>query len=205
MGATVRHEATETRLAATDFQLRSTSADGKYLEGVAAPLNRWQDVGAYDEMLTSGVFDTSLSRYSDRIPLMVNHDVKKIPVAKPVEWRKQDTALVGVWRFDSRQAAVEAHRLAEDGMLTGLSVHFQPGKKKGDNVVDADGDGRPRVRRMQARLMEVSLVSVPAYPDAEITVVRTAGVEDLLPQPKPRLEDAQQRLQQMRARWEGLL
>lgn len=200
MSIPVERDDEQVRFASDHFQLRSTGVDGKYLEGVAAPLGKWQDIGPYEERLDKGVFDTTLSRYSEKIPLMVNHEIHKLAVAMPVKWRKSDEALTGVWKFDTRQEAVEIHRMAEDGLLTSLSVHFAPGKKKGDNVVDTDGD-RHRVTRMQARLLEVSLVSVPAYEDARVSLVRTAGlseIEELVAQ------DHTPRADEMRARFAEL-
>lgn len=161
------------------FEIRNAEAGGRYLEGVAATFDQWNDVGPYDEALSPEVFATSLSRSRDRINLHVQHDIEKVAVGKPVEWHPSDTELRGVWKFDTRDEAQEAARLAAEGFLPGLSVHFIPGKKAGDNVVDTH-EGRDRVRRVRnARLMEVSLVTVPAYEDAHVSLVRGASVSEL--------------------------
>lgn len=208
----VHSRAPEVRVSDQSFHLRSTAADGKYLEGVAVPFDRWQDVGPYDERFQPGVFDTTLSRSPDRVPLLVNHDVSAIAVGRPVEWIKDTDALRGVWKFDSRAEAQEVARMAEDGILTGLSVHFQPGRKKADNTVErvdqADGKTpRMKVTRHNARLLEVSLVSVPAYEGAEISLVRTAGITADLADAAagtPRADDARAALQDLRAKLSDL-
>lgn len=177
----VRTVAPEARVTAQDFELRSVEDDGLYLEGVACPFNVWTDVGSYDERFAPTIFDTTLSRNPDRVPLMVGHKVSDIAIGRPVEWLKEDGCLRGIWRFDSRDEARETARMAADGILTGLSVHFVPGRKRSDNTIerDADNGNRPKVTRHNARLLEVSLVSVPAYEGASVTLVRTAGIAEL--------------------------
>ena len=175
----VRRRAEEVRVATDTFELRAVDDDGVYLEGVAAPYMQWVDVGSYDERFAPQVFETTLNRNPDRVPLCVNHKISDIAVGRPVQWDDSSEALRGVWRFDSRAEAQEVARMAREGILTGLSVHFQPGRKKSDNTVERTDEGRARVTRRKARLIEVSLVTVPAIEDAAVTVVRTKGISDL--------------------------
>lgn len=179
---------------ATDFEIRE--ADGQYVEARATTYEQWYDVGPFEEIMTEGVFDTSLSRSGDNIKLMVRHDARAMAVATPVEWRKEADGLVGVWKFGSHDAAMAAHTAAREGLFGGVSVGFNPGKGE----KDSEWLDKGRVRRNQARLLEVSLVSVGANPDAILTEVRSAGVPtDVLRRlPKtPRLDDARRILDRL--------
>ena len=197
MSASVRVMPTEVR--DSEFlELRGSEVDGRELEGVAATYNDWVDVGPFQERMAPGVFDTTLSRHKDDIKLLVSHENRAIPVATPVEWRRFEDRLVGVWRFGSHDEAVKVHRAVAEGMLTGLSVGFNPGKSDGDSVWSDDGG---QVTRHQARLLEVSLVATPANPGAKVTEVRTAGVpEDVLRRAagSPRLVAVRRRLDALR-------
>ena len=171
----------ECRLIEAEFRIVDTEA--RTITGVAAPYNRWTPIaGAYLERFTSETFAESVRRGGGaNAPLLMHHDHKDMPVGKPLEWRDTDEGLVGVWEIDvKRDAGAEAWRLADEGYLRALSVGFQAG-----DADDVDTSGEvTRVTRGPARLLEVSLVSVPAVEDARITKVRSAGPR---PGPDPRI------------------
>jgi HK97 family phage prohead protease len=171
--ANVRIHPTEVREGR--LELRSTDVDGASMEveGVVTTFDDWVDVGEFAEQMSPGVFDATLSRHADDIKLLVAHNSRAIPVAKPVDWVKHPDRLVGVWEFGSHDEAVKVHRAVQEGMLTGLSVGFNPGSKDADNEWSDDG---AQVRRVNARLLEVSLVATPANSGAKVTQVRSAGV-----------------------------
>ena len=182
------------------LQLRSTDVDGASMqvEGVVTTFDDWVDLGAFEESMSPSVFDATLSRHADDIKLLVAHNSRAIPVAKPVDWVKHSDRLVGVWEFGSHDEAVKVHRAVDEGMLSGLSVGFNPGGKKADNEWSEDGR---RVRRVNARLLEVSLVATPANAGAKVTQVRSAGVPAEVvkrAQGTPRLDEVRRRLDDMR-------
>ncbi len=156
------------------FEFRDAEADGSYLTGVVTTYNDPVDIGPFVEVMDDGVFDVSLSRNADKIPLLLQHDSKKPAVAKVERWERSDTDLRGVWKFGTHAEARDAAQLCRESMLTGLSVGFQPGKQPGDNTW-TDTELGSRVVRHNARLLEVSLVTVPANPGAGVTAIRTAG------------------------------
>ena len=166
------------------LELRATDTDGRYVEAIATTFDVWEDVGFYEERMDPGVFDTSLSRSGADIKLLVSHEHVGPAVGKAVEWRKSGKDLRGVFEFGSHEQAEASYQAAREGMFGGVSVGFLPGKGEGDNIWEEDADGYlSRVTRMQARLLEVSLVTVPANPGAQIVDVRsmftrTAGVPD---------------------------
>jgi HK97 family phage prohead protease len=180
MMATVRTMGSEARYVA-EFECRA-EADGRYIDLVATTYENPVDIGPFIEVMTRGVFDETLSRRSDNIKLLVGHDHgAPSAVGTPVEWRKGDTELGVTYRFGNHAEAQEIAARAADGMFGGCSVSFLPGKKDGDNQWS---DDKRHVRRNRARLLEVSLVTVPANADARLVAVRTAGAPGIVPTPR---------------------
>lgn len=165
------------------FEFRA-EASGSYLHGIVTTYGDETDVGPFREVMAEGVFDASLSRNADKIPLLLQHDAKRPAVAKVEGWERSDKDLSCVWKFGTHQEARDAAQLCRESMLTGLSVGFQPGKNPGDNTWDDDDTLGPKVTRHNARLLEVSLVTVPANPGAGVTSIRTAGAPRKLETPR---------------------
>lgn len=192
----VRTLPSESRYVET-FQCRA-EGDGRYIDLVATTYDNEVDVGPFVEVMARGVFDETLSRHADNVKLLVAHDRHMIGVGTPVEWRKGDSELGVTYRFGSHVQAQEIAARAADGMFGGCSVSFLPGKKDGDNEWSPD---RRYVRRNRARLLEVSLVTIPANADARLVAVRTAGVPHEID--TPRLDAAAAVLERVRLadRW----
>ena len=151
----------------------TTDTDGRYLEAVVTTYGDWKDIGPFHERMMPTVFQQSIDRNGDNIKLIVGHAHRDMPaVGTPVQWSQSDQMLHAVWRFGSHKEADAAHQAAAEGMFGGVSVGFQPGKNDGDNEWSPD---LKRVTRHNARLLEVSLVVVPANEDAKIVAVRTMG------------------------------
>ena len=168
----VRFQATELRLA--------DGERGATVTGLAAPYGTWTPIrGEYLERITADTFARSIRENPTKVPLLTLHDHKEFPVGKSTGFEHTDAGLVGTWQMDTSERAVEVTRLMREGMITGLSVGFHP-DGDADEVV-TDGDGVTRVTRSNARLLEVSAVSVPASAEAQILAVRSAG----LPEPVP--------------------
>jgi HK97 family phage prohead protease len=93
-------------------------------------------------------------------------------------WEHQDDGLHGVWRLNGTNDAQQAAMLAESGDLGYLSIGFSPIDSRWEFVDDFNPDLGPdhmdRVTRMESRLLEVSMTPTPAFPTAEVTLVRTA-------------------------------
>lgn len=166
-----RHMQAQTRAAAaaTVQLVQDAPSALTQLRGIAVPYNTPTDIGLYWESFTPGAFAESLAK-TPNVPLLTFHDDQTDPIGVATDWKETRTGLVGLWRFDTSTRAQEAARLVKDGMLNFLSIRFQP--DYATDIVGVHPDGRDHVTRTRARLLEVSLVSTPAYADAKVTDVR---------------------------------
>ena len=194
----IRPMPSEIRYINNGLQLREAQSDGRYLEARACRFNTAVDVGPFVETMDPGVFDGTLSRHSDNIPLVLGHDDSVPGVGRSVEWRKSDSDLVGVFKFSTHTQAINALHMVEDRTLTQVSVAFLSGRKDGDSIWSLI-DGVPHVRRNQARLVHLGLVTAPADIEAGVLAVRSLGVPDDLEVRTPRLDAARELLAEIRA------
>ena len=136
------------------------------------PYNSPTLVGEIDEngrrRLFREQFDTgSWSALPSRIPVVRAHDREK-----PIAWgeldNRGDGLIVTLDYLDGSTSAADARAEVRAGVLRGLSVAFV--EDPGSDVVERGRGGTelPLIRRRNARLHEVSLVSRPAYPGATI-------------------------------------
>lgn len=154
-----------------------------------ATYGREYDLGAFVEELRAGVFRKSLSESARALPLHVNHNHAMIPVGKATDWQDGNDVLLGTFDFDTRAEAQEMARLVDEGYMTGASIGFAPISDEWTRT-----GAKPKVVRREARMLETSLVSVPAYEDAGVLALRSMGhpeIPDLTIVPKPRLLEAQ--------------
>ena len=189
-------QAAEVRtLAETMLEVRGTQV--RTIVGRAAPYGEIINVaGRFTEEFVPGVFAKSVTEAARALPLLVSHNHDSMPVGKAIKWEDTTDGLVGHWQIDSRAEAAEVARLADEGYLTALSVGFTPVRDDWDRDAPV-----PHVRRLEAKLFEVSLVSVPAYDEAKILAVRSAGVPDdpaTVLKPTPNLDVWRLRLQRMK-------
>ena len=124
--------------------------------------------GPYLESFERGAF----GKLGKGLPLLLWHDSQAFPIGVSERWREDSTGLYGEWRMDTSERAQEAARLAKEGMLGYLSIRFAPAAGGTRAVVD-DVTGLDHLVRTSARLLETSLVSTPAYADAEVSWVRS--------------------------------
>jgi HK97 family phage prohead protease len=179
----------EVRAFALNAQFRA-SAEGRHMIGLVAPYNVRADVGPFTETLRPGVFKKSIAQAARALPLHVMHRHDEVPVGKAVGWEDGSEGLVGDFLFDSRSDAQEAARLAEEGLLSALSVGFLP--LESGTRWDFSGD-KPHADRIEARMLEASLCSVPVYEKAGVLAMRSMGVpgqEQTNVVPTPRLLEA---------------
>ena len=164
-------------------EMRVVDVDRKTFTGRAAPFDKWTPInGSYLERLVADTFADSVTRgRGQSAPLLERHDHKKWPIGKPVEWRTDSDGLYATWEIDTgSERGAEAYRLVSEGFVRGLSVGFTGSP---DDDIDTEGDVT-RITRINNPLHEVSLVSVPAYPDAQILAVRSEGIRRA---PDPRI------------------
>lgn len=172
----VGSQAPEVRtFAALELRAENGGSDEPYTEltGRAVPYGSWTDTGWYKEQFTKGAFSKSIREAAQRLPLLLWHDKRSLPVGVSREWEERDDGLWCTWDIDADdQLAQDAARKADKLMLTGLSVGFQTienGTKR-----EWDDNDMLWVTRSEARLLEVSLVPTPAYAGAQVQLVRSA-------------------------------
>lgn len=147
----------------------------RVITGRAVPYNTPTDLGNVVETIDRGAFVDSLNRVS-AIPLLTYHDSRTDPVGVATGWEHRADGLHGTWELDDSERAREVARLVQRGMLRFFSIGFQL-----QDSLWSTRDNREHVRVMQGRLLEVSLVTTPAYADAAVLGMRSApaAVADL--------------------------
>ena len=165
-----------------ETEIRAADESEGILIGRAAPFGKWTPVrGEYLERFTADTFKKSVtSGQGAKAPLMQQHDYQEFPIGKALEWEIREDGLWGTWQLDmGSERAREVFRLASEGYLNGLSVGFQPGPAETDSIDESSAV--PRVTRgPESQLREVSVVSIAAYPDAMITMHRSAGFDRVI-------------------------
>ncbi|GAA4075725.1 HK97 family phage prohead protease [Nocardioides kongjuensis] len=182
-----------------EFRETDTTEDLSWIEGLAVPYGIATNVGWYEEEMVAGVFAKSIREAASSLPLLLFHDGRTFPIGAAESWTERSNGLLGRWRVDTKdELAQQAARKARDGFLPGLSVGFQPIRTE-----RIDRSDQPfLMRRIEARLLEVSLVSTPAYKDATVKLVRSAdgaGGGEQRPVARPRAEEWRRTLEQLRS------
>jgi HK97 family phage prohead protease len=178
----------EQRIRPVTIQLRAEQTAGQsgklqWLEGVAVPYNREADLGWFVEQFAPGSLAKSIKEAARSLPLHLFHDSQSMPIGVASEWRDGAELLEGVWKLDDHDVAQRAARMATPDESTGIaplgymSIRFAPIRSEWTYADDFNPDLGPnhkdRVSRTEARLLETSLVSTPAYTGATVSFVRT--------------------------------
>ncbi len=158
----------------------------RWLRGRAVPYDAPTLIGsptgdAFTETVAQGAFRRSLKETRSRVPLLGQHNAKSLPIGSAREWDDQPDGLYAVWDLANTREAREVYWLIDAGHVSALSVGFQP------IVSDwtLGRDGRPdRVTRVEARLLEVSVVTLGAYEDARIIGWGHAAPQGVVPTPR---------------------
>lgn len=166
--------------------------NGRRMTGKLLTYNRTYDIGRFTEDYQPGCFRKSLAEKAKSLPLMIDHGHDRIPVGVSTSWEDGEDALYGTWEFDTRAEAVEAARLAENRLLSGLSVGFRPIRTDWSQRQD----GRQHGSRREAAMIETSLCPLPALEDAGVIAVRSLGPD----QPQtPHLDEARRWLESLKS------
>jgi HK97 family phage prohead protease len=188
-----RSEATEIR--SLPLEVRE-ARDGRTLSVRLATYGTPYELPRFTEVLRPGVFQKSIAQAARSLPLFSTHDYEKVPVGKAVAWRDTPETLEADFLMDTRAEAREMVRLIREDLMGGISVGFVPITDAWDTTLD-----KPRVERIEARLFESSLTPIPAYADAGVLALRSAGCPDmpgLEIMPTPRLLEARAWLAKIR-------
>jgi uncharacterized protein len=149
------------QFADSPFELKSIDAAG-HVEGVLAGFG---NIDHGNDRLEPGCFTKTLAARSSPLPMLLHHDLKR-PIGAWTEWSEADAGLRVKGRMTmSTRDAQEAHALASDGALGGLSIGWKCGRSTTDQATG--------VRTVhEAELFEGSLVAVPMNPTTRITSVK---------------------------------
>jgi len=149
----------ETKFLPVDLKSGKMSDDGRYreIEGYGAVFG---NVDSYNEIIEPGAFANSIAVKEPKMAWQ--HDLREL-VGRWDEYREDNNGLMMRGRIATRtERGADAVELLELGALKGLSIGF--------NTVKSEMDHDKGIRRLlEIDLWEVSLVSVPANPLANVT------------------------------------
>jgi HK97 family phage prohead protease len=162
-----------------EFRAAEVETAGRFtrLEGRAVPYNTWANVGPYLEQFKPRAFAKSIRETAAALPLMLFHGREDMwPIGKAAGWDDKDDGLYGRWDLNDSPNAQRAAAMARSGELGFLSIGFVDVRSVPELAADYNPmlgeDHMDRITRIEARLVETSVVPTPAYADAEITLVR---------------------------------
>ncbi len=179
MTITTQTTQTEQRVfAGLRLETRAETVNGhQFLHGRAVPYDKPADIGWFLEEHTAGSFAKSIKEAARGLPLLLFHDSRAFPIGRADEWDDNAEGLDGIWKLDGSQEAQRAAQLADDEMLSYMSVGFSPIRSQWTFVEEWNPElgpeGKDSVRRLESRLLEVSLVSTPAFKEAAVKLVRS--------------------------------
>lgn len=146
------------------------------LHGRAVPYDSWTVRGWYQLRMAQGCFDKSIKEAARELPLLLFHDYESFPIGKATNWDSRVDGLWGTWSLDDDPRAQRAARLARDGVLTGLSIGWQPLLQEWE-ISDLeewsldDASTLDRCTLKEGRLAETSLLSTPQFVEAVVASV----------------------------------
>lgn len=163
--------APEVRIYNVELEGEEHEGPERYIVGTAVPYGVWADVGGFTERFQRGAFARSI-RSAPAIPLLAFHDSNSWPVGISEHWEETELGLRGVWRMNMKSAnGRDAYENIAGGFVRYLSVGFQP-SADGYKIETKTGGANPRVTHRDARLLETSVVNIPAYADAQVSEIR---------------------------------
>jgi hypothetical protein len=157
------------------MELRGVDAQARTITGVVAPYDEvsYMTPDPAGERILHGAFAKSIAETGAKVRLFVGHENRGASIGHATSWQDDPAGLSAVFTISASRRGDEALDDARNDGFGGLSVGFLPLRQQRGE------DGVREVR--EARLMEVSLVGVPAYAGARITAVRNAqSIEALM-------------------------
>lgn len=136
--------------------------ESRTIEGQAVPYNDpgtpATSLGGRGMVFLHGSLDRSLTARSDKVRLLVQHDHNH-PIGRLTDWRNTDEGLATSWKIANTPAGDLALAEASQGVRDGLSV--------GVEILDYE-ERNDYINVIEAKLLEVSLVTLPAYDRARV-------------------------------------
>lgn len=140
------------------FEVKSLDEAG-YIEGIAAA---YGNVDYGNDRILKGAFAKSLQAKS-AVPMLLFHDMRR-PIGRWGKLTEGESGLTVEGKISTKtRDGGEAYELVKDGALGGLSIGYDPLRKRMDG----------KVRELiELELHEVSLVSIGMNPLATVTDVK---------------------------------
>jgi HK97 family phage prohead protease len=162
-----------TYLPLNDCELKFATAEGAFsgYGSVFGNVDSKNDIvmpGAYSDVLASGA----------PVDVYVNHDWMsgQLPVGRWSDLKEDDRGLFGAAGLVMQMSrAADAYHAMKAGLVSGLSVAFIPDPK----AIVRRSDGVREIHRVKM-LKEISIVTDPANPAAQVTSIKYADGSDLL-------------------------
>jgi HK97 family phage prohead protease len=153
----------------------------RHLVGVVVPwAGQYQMPNGVTESFHRGAFTKTLAERAKTVPLYIEHATRdQLPVGMSTDWQNTNDGLVADFRMAPTSRAEEVLRLAQVGMVSGLSVGFIPIR----NRSEMRGD-RQHIVRLEARLDHVGFVQTPAYDEARVVAMRHFDPDDASAAPR---------------------
>lgn len=175
-----------------DFAL-DDGEDSRTLRGLAVPYGQVSHPAEFGGMAVRhrfepGAFSRSIRERGSKVKLFVEHDVRRLPIGRAVDFDDGPEGLRVAFEFARTASGDEALQLVRDGYVRGLSAGVDP--------LRYSEDQQGHLAHSEARLREVSLVNEPAFAAAGFT--RDSGDE---PEPTLDVEQARLRLRLAEKGW----
>lgn len=164
----------QTKMLTFDAEIKADEDEAGVFEGMASTFGNIDLVG---DRIRRGAFKESLrNRRPRQIKMLWQHDMREpIGVWEEIRETRQGLFAKGRLILEGVPNAVKAHALMKAGAIDSLSIGFRV--PEGGSEVDKDGG---RILK-EVDLLEISVVTIPANPKAEINRVKTLLHEDGFP------------------------
>lgn len=154
-------------------EMRVADPGERIIEGIAVPYNSpttiYENGMLFEEQFAPGAFKRFVARRDARLPILLHHQRRSLPVGKAISMRDTDSGLYIAARISDTTDGNDALTLLRDGVLDGLSIAFYT-ERNGDKW-SSDMSQRTVV---EAYAEECSLCNFPAYDSARVLAVRAA-------------------------------
>lgn len=150
-------------------ELRSAEVAGDTLAGVAAVFGQTAEIRGGYERIAPGAFDAALERGHDVVALR-DHDPSMLlgrTASGTLRLEVDDVGLAFEVDLPDTAYARDVRELVRRGDLNGASFGFLPGK---DTLAHAPDGRQLRTHTSIARLLDVSVVAMPAYDGTSVTL-----------------------------------
>jgi len=156
-----------------NMEVRSVQPDERTIVGIAVPYDATTYRVPGGEVVRRGAFARSIQMRSGKIPLCRAHDPHSV-YGWSSAFAEASDGLEGTFKVNEGELGDKLLAEVRNGYLPAMSVCFEPVR---DGTV-RNAEGVREVR--EAKLVEVSLVGIPAYEQAAVLSVRSAQDLDQL-------------------------